>query len=272
MVFRRRGHDDRSSGPSETGAAPLTNFALVEAMRAVSVNDSEQSRALLFQLLLDSTVIVATPDASTATGSRTAGVGEHMNIVTLHDEEGSVLPVFTTVDRLLEWRPQGSPYAALAARTVFEMAASNSTAKIVIDPGSPTWGTLTSFEIGSLARGRLPLGTSEVVAEETQVKVGRPATGPADEVVEAVRAAMDAEPRSQRGWMFLLQEGRQRPELMIGVEFADGVDAEAGRAAMRAIVEGAGRRSAGARSLGFMTVTGSWRQTLQSSGEEIFRR
>ena len=53
MAFWRRSRKHPATDPSETGLAPLDNTALVEAMQAVAVNDSEQSRATLFRSLLD---------------------------------------------------------------------------------------------------------------------------------------------------------------------------------------------------------------------------
>ena len=267
---RRRRPSDK--GPRDAPGESLQNAALVEAMRAVSVSDTEENRALLFRRLRDSTLVVAPPEAPPTTGMRRAGEGDHLRLVTLEDEEGSMLPVFTSVDTLLEWRASGGGYAALPARSLFEMAASTSTSKLLINPGSATGGIVTRQDLDALARGRLPLGSTEVIAEETQVRIGRPAHPPSAEVLQAVRQALAAEQRCVAGWLFLMQRGATDPELMVGVELAPGVVGESERAAMRAIAEGAGQRSNGARSLAFIPASRGLKGSLAANGDEIFRR
>ena len=146
-------------------------------MRAVSVQDTPGRRALLFRLLLESTVVVATPEMSGKPGLRTTEAGEHLSLVTFRDGDETVLPVFTTAAAVLAWRPGRTAITALPARALLEMALSAGTDRIVIDPGSPTYGYLTRGDIAALARGRLPLGSAgEVVPEQTQVRIGLAAT------------------------------------------------------------------------------------------------
>ena len=272
MAFWRRSRQHPATDPAETGGAPLDNTALVEAMQAVAVNDSEQSRATLFRLLLDARLIVATPDAPPAPVRRLAGPSERMAVVMQQDEEGTLLPLFTSVDTLLAWQPQGTGFAVLAASALFQIAMADPTTRIVIDPGSFPQGILTSFEIATLASGRLPLSGSEVLAAGTQLSVGRPSTPPPDDVVQAVRDALAAEPGAQAAWLFLQQLEGHAPEMTIGVELRDGIAGEAEGAAMRGIVDGAFGRSAGVRSLTFMVVTPGQRPEIVAAGEEIFRR
>jgi hypothetical protein len=51
-----------------------------------------------------------------------------------------VLPVFTSTAAVLAWRPEGTGILTLPARALLEMALAEGTGKIVINPGSPTWG------------------------------------------------------------------------------------------------------------------------------------
>jgi SseB protein N-terminal domain len=253
----------------------LSNTAVVEAMHSVAAHDTPRARALLFQLLLDTRLVVATRDAAGEPGRRTVGAGEHLDLLTLEGErgQGRVLPVFTSLDTLLAWRPGGGGYLILPGRPLFELAAANDTGGIVIDPGSPTRGTIVRRELEALARGRIPLGTSEVVAEPTGTRIGRPAVPPPADAIEAVRAALDAEPLAVGGFVFLLQQGGTPPELCVGVELRHGVSGGAERAAMRAIVEGAGNRSIAARSLAFLWARDGLLESLAGGGgTEIFRR
>jgi hypothetical protein len=253
----------------------LSNTAIVEAMHSVAAHDTPRARALLFQLLLDTRLVVATRQAAGEPGRRTVGAGEHLDLLTLEGErgQGRVLPVFTSLETLLAWRPGGGGYLILPGRSLFELAAANDSGGIVIDPGSPTRGTIVRQELEALARGRVPLGTGEVVAEPTGARIGPPAVPPPADAIEAVRAALDAEPLAVGGFVFLLQQGGTPPELCIGVELRPGVSGESERAAMRAIVEGAGNRSTAARSLAFLWARDGLLESLTSGGgTEIFRR
>lgn len=275
MAFWRRKKDH--NGTSPTGAAdpvPLDNSALVDAMRAVAVNDSEQTRADLFTLLLGAKLIVSTPDSPLVESSWTAGPDETMKVAMLQDEDGVVLPVFTSVASLLEWRPQGGTYTALAATALLQMAMNVSAGKVVVDPASDPRGVLTGYEIATLASGRLPLGGAEVAPAGTPVDIGAPSTPPPDEVVQAVRDALAAEPGAQAAWLYVQRQEGYEPEMVIGVELRDGIEGEAEQAAMRRIVDAAGARSAGVGALAFTVVSedGGLRQAIVTGGDEIFRR
>jgi hypothetical protein len=73
---------------------------------------------------------------------------EWFDLITLPGEDGP--------ERLGEWRPAGSPYVGFRGRTLFEIAVSNGMARIVVNLGSATGGSILRGEIEALARGRLP--------------------------------------------------------------------------------------------------------------------
>src|SRR4051795_2957565 len=135
-------------GPSlsDGSGQPLENTAIVEAMHNVALHDGEDTRALLYQLLLESTLVVATPDAPETAGEHTAGAGETMTLSTMQDGDEIVLPVFTSVRTLLEWRPEGGGYAAMPAQAIFEMVAGGR-GPIPLAPPSPPHGTVPRHEI-----------------------------------------------------------------------------------------------------------------------------
>lgn len=243
------------------------------AMERVAAADNAETRAALFKALLNTTLVAATPTAPSEERSWTASEGEHIDLVTLESDEGPVMPIFTRLEKLLEWEPTGSGYVALPSRALFEMAAASGTGRLEINPGSATRGTIVRRELDALARGRMPLGETEVVATGTEVRIGRPAQPPPAEVVAAVRRAVASEERAVAAWLFLQQEGANAPELVIGIELAEGVAGDAERAAIRAIVEGAGARSPGAQELVFMRVEEDWRNDLANgAGELVFAR
>jgi len=269
--------DDMQSGgaagqPLDRDGESLRNSALEEAMREVSRYDSPPARALLYQLLLDALIVVAVPGPA-AVGHRTIGAGEPLVLMTIRDDEGTALPVFTNADAFTAWRPEGGGVLTLPARAVFQMAASDGTRRIVINPGSPTWGIVGSREILALARGRLPLADgSEVVTEPTQVQVGRPDRLPPPEVLGALTRALAGQPTASAAWVFLIKQGESPAETAVAIEFAEEPEDPRHRGAMRAIVDGAGGECEAVRSFVFLVADEGLQETLTAGGIEIFRR
>jgi SseB protein N-terminal domain/SseB protein C-terminal domain len=260
--------------PTDNTGQPLRNQALVDAMQAVSIEDTPERRALLFHLLLDSTLIVATPDRPDAPRTRTAQPGEHLNLATLQDSDGTVLPVFISTAAVLAWRPEGGGIIALPARALLEMASAAGTGKVAINPASATFGYLTRPEIQALAKGRLPLGPAgEVVPEATQVRIGIPQEPPGPALLEALSEALRAEPAAERAWYFLMQQGQSEHELCVAVRLAVGVTGERERAAMRAVIDRASGHCEEVKTLAFMVAHGDLQANLQAgAGKQFFRR
>jgi hypothetical protein len=258
MRFGKRAPRDGNGG--------VANAPIVQAMHAVAVADTPEARAALYRLLLDSTLIAATPHEH---GERTMRAGDPLDLVELADPAGPILPVFTDVDALARWRPGGGGYVAMPGRVLLEMAAANDTNQVVVDPGSPTHGVLVRHDIEALARGRLPLGSTEVVAEQAEVRVGPPASMPPPAVVSALRAALNAEPRAVAAWLFLMQQGAGEPELMAAVQLAGGPHDEA----MGAVAHAAAQHSEAAGRLGLLVADERWQSVLtEGAGVEFFRR
>jgi hypothetical protein len=244
-------------------------------MRQVALDDSPETRSMLFQLLLDSTLVVATPDAPDQPRRFVAEQGQTLSLVTGQGPDGTILPVFTSPATLLAWRPEGAGYAALPARALFQMAAHAGTGSIHLDVGSDTHGIVTRSEIESLARGRLPLGPTEVIAETTSVRIGQPATPPPPEAMDALRAACGADGRVERAWVYLMAQDDQSPELVVAVRFVAGVDGDPDRAqeAMRAVIEDAGTRSEVVRPYLFVHPDHDLEVALDGgSGLPVYRR
>lgn len=105
------------------------------AIEAVGAADNAETRSALFHALLNTTLVAMTPDAPTEERSWIAGEGEQIGLVTL-DSEGPVIPIFTSVERLLEWEPGGSGYVALPGRVLFEMVAGAGTVALEVRSGS----------------------------------------------------------------------------------------------------------------------------------------
>ncbi len=265
MFGKRRGN---AHGPVDGAGEPLTNSAITEAMMNLALEDTPDRRALLFQLLLDTTLVAATPQAPKTTRTRTVKAGETLDIVTLTDDEGSVLPLFTNPEALIRWQQGPSGYLALPSRAIFEMAVANGINKIVVDPGSSTWGSITRYEIEQLGRGRLPLGKSDIVAESTNVRIGKPARPPSAEALAAIRVQLADMPSVLRAWYFLMQQGALPPERVIAIQFGSGIDPHPGP--MRTIIDRAGEACDEVRALSFIVADGNWPRDLSDGAGELF--
>lgn len=266
-VFRRnRDKPSVSAHPVDHAGEELRNDALVDAMRAVSASDGPASRALLFQLMLDSTLLVQSPTSPSEPSGWTSKAGDKIQLVTYSDDDGTVLPVFTSSAALLRFRPEGAGYVALPGSALFAMAGSAGTNKIAFDPGSPTTGFVTRPEIEALSRGRLPVGGgSEVVAEETSIRIGRPAVGPSARLLEAVRSTLRQTPEATRAWVTMIQQGEHQPELIVAVRFQNPA-----ASSMRAVIEAVGNLAGvDAGQVRFLEVDDRLQQTLDSGAGEL---
>jgi hypothetical protein len=140
MPFRRK--------KKSTEAEPCE---IERAIEAVATNDNAETRSALFQALLNTTLVAATRSAPAEERSWTAEEGEEIGLVMLDSDEGPVLPIFTSVDRLLEWQPGGSGYVAIPSRALFEMASASGAVRLEINPGSATRGSIVGNELEALA-------------------------------------------------------------------------------------------------------------------------
>jgi hypothetical protein len=247
--------------------------ALEDAIARVAVEDTRENREALYKRLLKTEVYVATPEAPEQETTRVTEEGETLPVVLVDSDDGPVLPVFTQVDRMLEWRPEGSGYIATAGRTVFRIAEMNRVVRILVNPASPTCGALERPEIEALARGRIPIPGGEAMQSGTTLRVGTAARPPADDVLAAVREALATEGRAVRAWLFLFQEGGNPPEHAVAVEFEGTTDDAALENALRQIVQRAGDRCKGVRELMFVRFDAFLRDRVSDGmGKRIFER
>jgi hypothetical protein len=105
------------------------------------------------------------------------------------------------------------------------------------------------------------------------MRIGRAAQPPPDDVVAAVRRAVAAEEHAVAAWLFLMQQGENAPEHVVGIAIAEGVTEDAERAAIRSIVEHAGAETPGARELLFIRVDDDFQNDLaDGAGDLVFAR
>ena len=254
------------------GSEPPRNDAVVEAMRNVAVHDSPDRRAMLFQLLVESVLVVATPTPEP--GARTAGPEESVTLRTGTDNVGSFLPVFTDLESLSRFFPEGSGYLSLAGTALFAMAEQSGLDRIALDPGSPTSGFITRPEFEALARGRLPIDPATQFAQPgTQLRLGLPRQPPPAAAIEAVRRAIDPHRVVVRAFAHLMQQGDAAPEMTVSLCFRPGSDAATQADATRSIAAEAAAGSDETHGWVFVRADPETESLLAAgSGAEIFRR
>jgi len=246
----------------------------VRAMAEVAAEDSGRTRVRLYEVLMNSSLVVPTPERSEkrSPGFYTADGVTPLEVVTLESPEGSVLPVFSSVSAMGKWRPSGGTYVAIPGHAVFEMAASADTQRVVLDPGSETSGWVSKSEIEALGRGLLPSGVAgEPIPAGSIMRIGRPAskTRPADDVIEAVRQALAGEPRVVAGWLFLRQVDERPAEMLVGVQLSEGVTPDDVDEAMQSIVHRAAALTPEAGTLSYILVDDDLRETLADGGGDL---
>ena len=211
------------------------NDAIVEALQNLAAHDTLDRRAMLFQLMVDSTFVVATPEGGEP-GETAPVLVETVGLQMARDADGVVLPLFTDADALARWAPAGGGHASLRARPLFHMAVQQGVAKVVINPGSEASAEITRREFSSLAEGRLPVGpVTDFVAPHTRMQLGRPPAAPSAVGLDAVRRAIEDEGSASRAFYTWLRQGENEPGIGIVVFFSGGVTSDQVDAAMQGI-------------------------------------
>jgi hypothetical protein len=246
---------------------------LEQAIDAIGLDDNSSTRDELYAALLAAKLSLPLAEPPPSEGEWLSDDLDTLEILSTGSEEEPVLPVFTTEERLLKWRPEGGGMASMESRLVFEMAANHGFAAVAVNPGSPSQGRLVPAEIEVLARGRIPQEGGEAMPEGTQVTIGTPATPLSDDVVAVVREAVSAEPSATGALAFLVMQESGPPENAIAVAFAPGVDDTSASDAMGEIVQRAGDVSETARELLFVRAEGDIRQLASEGfGTLVFER
>jgi hypothetical protein len=247
----------------------VTPRPLEDAMERVAADDSEENRVRLYQLLLEAELLVPTDERPTEERTLVATGEESWTVRVLgEDDQGLVVPVFTDVERMLEWEPDGSGYIALEGRALFELAEMNGFGRLVVNPGSATLGAIERHEIETLARGRLPVEGAEQIPAGSRVRIGQAAVRPSAGAIDAVRAALAADQRISGAWLLQIQQPPAAPEHAVAVAFGDDLDDASRSDAFQAVARRAGQHSTEARDFLFVPVDA----TLKEIGEPIFER
>ncbi|MEZ5177480.1 MAG: hypothetical protein R2746_04130 [Acidimicrobiales bacterium] len=181
-------------------------------------------------------------------------------------------------DSMPRW--PGSPTAWSAPPPALELlriAAADTEGKVGVDLGSAGELVLEPQEVAALAEGSVP-GVAPGAgpaggAGAGQVLVATPSEPLPEEVADAVRAAVAAEPGVVRAALFVVDQGTGGDPRSVVVQFAPGSDFdEAVPAAMGRIVEAVAARTDAAAGLTFTLATPEWGDAFAEGGIELFSR
>jgi len=141
------------------------NIELVAAMNSVARQDNNHARHRLYTALLDSTLVVPTPELPAAwsmPGRHIANGKTAFQIVTVDKADGtSVTPVFSDEAALRNWDPN-MPSVKLKGRDYFLLVHQTPIQEVAINPFDPirkmirVGGSVRRWEIDILAKGEIP--------------------------------------------------------------------------------------------------------------------
>jgi hypothetical protein len=233
-------------------------------MRQLAQHDSPEARVAMYRLLLDSAVLVGTVVAHTSEDT-TGGFS-------LVFTDGDALPVFTGAAALRRWNGSVDTAVLLPAREALKLALGHRAKRVVINPGSATWGIVTRAELVALADGMIPLRDgSQVAAEDQEIQVRSPAQRPPDEGVLALTSTLRAEPAVEAAWLCDARHpATGRTELLAVVLLDPAADRDATLSRVARAVQ---HRDLSLFSLRMLAATNEWVTLLESgAGLEVYRR
>jgi hypothetical protein len=226
------------------------NPKLDKAMAALAKGEDPKLRREMYLALLESTLILSTPQRPDAAQKKEGWVKAEGNLaIQFHSIQNSrqkpAMLAFTSVDSLLRWKKEGGEYLALRAREVFALALKSEMDSIQINVAGPIGGELTRPEIQILSEGAIPQQAHEdgaaslEVTQGTRVLVKAPSKAPAEKLLEALRQSLARHPEVQSAYLFEMTIGTGSPHWAVGLEVQG--DAAKARDIFQAVGPDAGR-------------------------------
>lgn len=233
-------------------------------MRRLAQDDSPATRVAMYRLLLDSAVLVV-PRVDSASEGTTGGFSPVFT-------DGETLPVFTEPAALRRWNAGIETPVLLSMPEALQLALGHGAKRVVINPGSATWGVVGHGELVSLANGMIPLPDgSQLVTQDQEIQVRSPARRPSDKAVLALTSTLRAEPTAQAAWLCEVRHpGTGREELFAVVLLDAGADRGA---TLSRVIRAVQHRDLSLLSLRMLAATEEWVALLESGGGlEVYRR
>lgn len=258
-------------------AAP-TNPGLLNAMRGVALNDTVETRDVLYRELAAATFLLPQPEPppGQAPGLTWYQEGEPFAALAERDLEGRlVVPVFTDTTALFAWAPPEASYVAVQAPALFALALQVKADVVVINIAGPTGGEVTRRELQSLAQGGVPAPDGAYVFPEGGTALVRyPEPPPPEGLVRALWKAAAAQSNIESVYLVDVVFGQGEEHLLAGIEFAPLPEPNALAATMRILGDAIYPWVAQDRYVDFMVLLPgqSMEEQIKSRGLPVYRR
>jgi hypothetical protein len=201
-------------------------------MRKMADEDTPANRDALYKSMLAATFVVPThaPEAAAGEDGGPAPLdGISTSLIIVPDyRQRPVLPVFTDIEALRAWAPEGVHCVGMPARQVFGLALRNDITAVAVNPAGPTGGLVMRAELELLARGEVPrIGSDgqlqgDAVEPEGDAEPAEASLGAPGRVSDAQRRAVGdvlrRVPGVVAGHFFATCVANQKPRLVLGLE------------------------------------------------------
>jgi hypothetical protein len=217
---------------------PSSEFVPTNALEEALVHAARDpaARARFYEVLLESTVLLLTPEPPGEEGSRTLQKDETVKLVTMAGADRRLVPFFSSRQALeLALGPRGRTqgFLAMGARDAFALL-SQGEAWAVLNPGLAYGKEFTTTEIRALTRGSFGEPDRRRYEKETRVLLGEPAEYP-HRLVELLTRIFASHPGIEAAYLahFSEPERGEPAHPLIGIlgQIDDAVMRESGLAA-----------------------------------------
>jgi hypothetical protein len=268
----------RNYNPHSGDPAAPTNPALLDAMRGVALNDTPETRELLYRELSKATFLLPQPEPPPGKepGLYWYVEGEPFAALAERDLRGRlILPVFTDTTALFAWAPPEASYAAMEAALLFALVLHVKADAVVINVAGPTGGEVTRGEVQILAQGGLPGPDGAFVFPEGgNALVRYPEPEPPEALVRALWQAAAARDDIESVYLVDVVFGQGEEHLLAGIEFSPLPEPERLPAIMRTLGDAVYPRVDQDRYVDFMVLLPgqSMEEQVKSRGMRIYTR
>lgn len=265
-----------------------SNPELERAIQDVSHADNPGTRETLYRAILASTFIVpgtVSGGAATSEGRMTADANRRIAFHTVEHPPGRVLlPVFTSVEALTDWKDAGTKWVGLRAQDLFRAIAAGNIEEVRVNPFRPgqkisrPGGVITRNEFLALAQGLLPHAQIASNLKEMkfaagqQMLIGMPAKEPPAELLAKLTGHLQTIDELCGAYLFLMAN-QSTNSTVIGLHFASTPGEPRMREIMSAVANIVHAGIPEGATLDFMPLQeGSLLEAVRKSGRALFRK
>jgi len=226
MFFQKLFLKRRGSQPSNE------NADLIQAMHDLALRDDAESRVRMYEQLLNSTLLIPTPEfpeASPAERNQGGLVSLQLTLIT-DNQNRKLTPAFTDIEALRNWDPNTACLSA-RARGFFETVSTYfpDIQGVVVNPFDPIrkkirpMGTISKGEFEVLARGLVPRPGEMGLVNWQLPTIGiasilePPTRALPDSVAEMMKGSAKNIPEIARLLVFSITLSHGSPQLTIGI-------------------------------------------------------